>query len=54
MRRRLPLIDRIEVSVIEEAQPRWLAFVGGKIVRHLIRHPFKAGWGHFTDIVREL
>jgi len=28
---RLPLIDRIEVSVIEEAQPRWLAFLGGDI-----------------------
>ncbi|MES2958832.1 MAG: ABC transporter substrate-binding protein [Pseudomonadota bacterium] len=29
--RRLPLVDRIEVSVIEESQPRWLAFVGGEI-----------------------
>ena len=28
---RLPLVDRIEVSVIEEAQPRWLAFLGGEI-----------------------
>ena len=28
---RLPLVDRIEVSVIEESQPRWLAFVGGEI-----------------------
>lgn len=25
--KRLPLIDRIEVSVIEEAQPRWLGFL---------------------------
>jgi ABC-type transport system substrate-binding protein len=25
--RRLPMIDRIEVSVIEEQQPRWLSFV---------------------------
>jgi ABC-type transport system substrate-binding protein len=25
--RRLPMIDRIEVSVIEESQPRWLAFL---------------------------
>ena len=25
--RKLPMIDRIEVSVIEQAQPRWLAFV---------------------------
>jgi ABC-type transport system substrate-binding protein len=29
--RRLPLLDRIEISVIEEEQPRWLAFVGGEI-----------------------
>ena len=29
--RRLPLIDRVEVSVIEEQQPRWLAFLNGQI-----------------------
>ncbi len=29
--RRLPIVDRIEVSVIEESQPRWLAFLGGEI-----------------------
>jgi ABC-type transport system substrate-binding protein len=28
--KRLPLLDRIECSVIEEAQPRWLAFLGGE------------------------
>ncbi|UDF36070.1 UNVERIFIED_ORG: ABC transporter substrate-binding protein [Shinella sp. XGS7] len=28
--RRLPMIDRIEISVIEEAQPRWLSFLGGE------------------------
>ena len=28
---RLPLVDRIEISVIEESQPRWLAFLGGEI-----------------------
>src|SRR5512147_1973958 len=27
--RRLPLVDRVEVSVIEESQPRWLAFLQG-------------------------
>ncbi len=26
---RLPLLDRIEASAIEESQPRWLAFLGG-------------------------
>ena len=25
--RRLPLVDRVEISVIEEAQPRWLSFL---------------------------
>ena len=28
--RRLPLIERIEADVIEEAQPRWLAFANGE------------------------
>ncbi len=28
--RRLPMIDRVEVSVIEESQPRWLAFLNGE------------------------
>ena len=28
--RRLPLIDRVELSVIEESQPRWLAFLNGE------------------------
>jgi ABC-type transport system substrate-binding protein len=27
----LPRLDRIEISVIEESQPRWLAFVGGEL-----------------------
>jgi ABC-type transport system substrate-binding protein len=27
--RRLPLLDRIEVSIIEETQPRWLSFLNG-------------------------
>jgi ABC-type transport system substrate-binding protein len=25
--RRLPMVDRVEISIIEEAQPRWLAFL---------------------------
>ncbi len=29
--RRLPALDRIEVSIIEEDQPRWLAFAGGDL-----------------------
>ncbi len=27
--KRLPLVDRVEVSIIEETQPRWLAFLNG-------------------------
>jgi ABC-type transport system substrate-binding protein len=29
--RRLPLVDRVEVSIIEESQPRWLAFLQGQL-----------------------
>jgi ABC-type transport system substrate-binding protein len=29
--RKLPMIDRVEVSIIEEQQPRWLAFLNGQI-----------------------
>ncbi len=28
--RRLPLVDRVEIAIIEEAQPRWLAFLNGE------------------------
>jgi ABC-type transport system substrate-binding protein len=28
--RRLPMLDRVEVSIIEEAQPRWLSFLNGE------------------------
>jgi ABC-type transport system substrate-binding protein len=29
--RRIPMVDRIEVSIIEEEQPRWLAFLNGNL-----------------------
>jgi ABC-type transport system substrate-binding protein len=28
--RRLPMIDRVEITIIEENQPRWLAFLNGQ------------------------
>jgi ABC-type transport system substrate-binding protein len=28
--RRLPMIDRVEISIIEEEQPRWLAFINNE------------------------
>ncbi len=28
--RRLPLVGRVEISIIEESQPRWLAFLNGE------------------------
>jgi ABC-type transport system substrate-binding protein len=28
--RRLPMIDRVEISIIEEEQPRWLSFLNGQ------------------------
>jgi ABC-type transport system substrate-binding protein len=29
--RRLPMVDRVEVAIIEESQPRWLAFLNGQL-----------------------
>ncbi len=29
--RRVPLVDRVEIAVIEESQPRWLAFLQGQL-----------------------
>lgn len=29
--RRLPLVDEVQINVIQEEQPRWLAFYGGEI-----------------------
>ena len=28
--RRLPMVDRVEISIVEENQPRWLAFLNGQ------------------------
>ena len=28
--RRMPMLDRVEISIIEEQQPRWLAFLNGE------------------------
>ena len=28
--RRLPMLDRVEISIIEQSQPRWLAFLNGE------------------------
>lgn len=28
--RRLPMLDRVEISIIEESQPRWLSFLNGQ------------------------
>ena len=28
--RRLPLVDRVEIAIIEESQPRWLSFLNGQ------------------------
>ena len=28
--RRLPMLDRVEIAIIEEAQPRWLSFLNGE------------------------
>lgn len=28
--RKLPMVDRVEISIVEENQPRWLSFLGGQ------------------------
>ena len=28
--RQLPLVDRVQIDIVDEAQPRWLAFLGGR------------------------
>jgi ABC-type transport system substrate-binding protein len=38
--RRLPMIDRVEISVIEESQPLWLAFVSGEIDHVVVPNEF--------------
>jgi ABC-type transport system substrate-binding protein len=42
--RRLPMIDRVEISVIEESQPRWLAFLNAE---------FDLAWGVPLDFVNQ-
>ncbi len=42
--RRMPMLDRVEVSIVEEAQPRWLAFLNEE-------HDFLEGLpSEFSDI----
>jgi ABC-type transport system substrate-binding protein len=38
--RREPMIDRVEVSIIEEPQPSWLAYVGGAFDLTLVPYEF--------------
>lgn len=38
--RRLPMVDRVEVSIIEEEQPRWLAFLNGDMDVMNVPAPF--------------
>ena len=40
--RREPMIDRVEVSIIEEPQPSWLAYVGGAFDMTLVPYEFAA------------
>jgi ABC-type transport system substrate-binding protein len=39
--RKLPMVDRVEISIIEEEQPRWLSFVNGEAdVAHRVGYQF--------------
>ena len=40
--RREPMIDRVEVSIIEEPQPSWLAYVGGAFDLTLVPYEYAA------------
>ena len=40
--RRLPLLERVEISVITEAQPRWLAFLEGSLDQLELPNEFAA------------
>ncbi len=40
--KRIPQIDRIEVSIIEESQPRWLAFLNGQLDWVNLPYEFKS------------
>ena len=38
--RRVPMVDRIEISIIEESQPSWLAYLGGDFDLASLRNEF--------------
>ena len=40
--KRLPMVDRVEVSIIEESQPRWLAFLNGQLDWINLPYEFKS------------
>ncbi len=40
--RSLPLIDRVEASIIEEEQPRWLSFLNGDLDRVVVPSSYRA------------
>ena len=40
--RREPMVDRVEVSIIEEPQPSWLAYLGGAFDMTLVPYEFAA------------
>ncbi len=40
--KRIPQVDRVEVSIIEESQPRWLAFLNGEIDWINLPYEFKS------------
>jgi ABC-type transport system substrate-binding protein len=38
--RSLPMVDRVEIAIIEEGQPRWLAFLNGELDIHQVPGEF--------------
>jgi ABC-type transport system substrate-binding protein len=43
--RRLPMIDRVEIAIIEEGQPRWLSFLNGQFD---LAWPVPTEFGHLA------
>jgi ABC-type transport system substrate-binding protein len=40
--KKLPIVDRVEVSIIEESQPRWLAFLNNELDRIELPYEFNS------------
>lgn len=49
----LPLLDRVQIDIIEASQPRWLAFLNGPhdIIELLCFNREDPVWYHMVDVL---